>query len=175
MPKQQKNSASFTLVELLVAIAALLCIVAIALPHVDMFDDHLMCMEMDALQGTFLLLQQKAMGSGEEQLLHFEQATHAYRFQFHTPQETRYQLPAGVRFGVLADAQGPPSKPTAAIQHPITFPDNTARFLPNGTITSGTVYMINHKATRLHALTCGISSIALMRMYRYTDERWHAR
>ena len=78
-----------------------------------------------------------------------------------------YTLASGVCFNYMPSCYGPPSKPTNPISKPITFQHNTIIFFPDGTISSGTLYVTDADKKYMYALTAPINHISFLRIYKY--------
>lgn len=55
---------------------------------------------------------------------------------------------------------------------PITFVNHTIYFYPNGTISSGSIYLTDKSHNTCYALTCPIGSTSTLRIYRFADNHW---
>lgn len=111
-------------------------------------------------------LQQKACATQQEQKLVFDERTARYYTD-----TAEYYLPQGVRFGCAQNTYGPPSSPQHLVYKSITFNNNTIIFSPDGSVTSGTLYLTDSDKKMTYALTVPVSSCALLRLYRL-DGTW---
>ena len=103
--------------------------------------------DIRALATIIMYAQQCALSSYSQQEIRCDIEHHTYQCQDRT-----IGLSHGVRFGTLPGTQGPPSHPTKAITTPITFENHTLILYPNGTVSSGTVYLTD--GTCMYAVNC---------------------
>lgn len=83
-----------------------------------------------------------------------------------------YTLNKSIQFGVLPNTKGPPANPKAIISKPITFTNNTINCFKNGTISAGTIYMVDRKNQCMYALSNAVGSYPYLRLYRYATQ-WY--
>ena len=117
--------------------------------------------EIDRLSSVILALQRKALLDNQTQKLTFDPSHNHYKA------DVLHTLSPGIFFGILPSVKGPPSKPIRELKQAITWPENTLYCYPDGTISSGAVYLTDGKA--LAALTCDASAVSHIR--RYSSKR----
>lgn len=163
-----KNNMGFTLLEILVGMSLILLTISLAFLQVHQYEYVCIKQQISLFAREWHRLQQCAMAKGSPKEMIFDANNHRYRLdgQWH-------DLPALLKFGFLPQAKGPPSKPTTLLHSAITFPDNKVICFPDGTIQSGTVYLINDSRRCMYALTSGVSAVSFLRKYKY-DGVWHS-
>jgi hypothetical protein len=164
---KRNNTAGFLLVQIGIVLALLVVIVTISISNTTLLRKHMVHAQVEKLELLFRYFQQKACATQTEQKLIFDERTSTY-YAVDSFKET---LPAGIQFGFLNNVYGPPSSPKTLIHKGITFNNNTVMFSPDGSISSGTLYLIDAEKNILYALTAPISHISFLRIYRY-DERY---
>jgi Tfp pilus assembly protein FimT len=163
----QGTRRGFLLAELMVTIAVL-CLMIVLLKGAGSFTTTgFVRASLDQLCATCLMAQKRAMMTGVQQEVVLEIDRGSYRYG-----TERIVLPKGVMFGWLAAVQGPPATPQALLTTASTFARNTIACSPEGTISSGAVYMTDAKKTVLYALSSGVGSVSFLRKYRYA-KGWH--
>ena len=155
----------FSLVELSVVIAIACLLSALVLFNARALRTSTIHAELSLSHTRIHTLQQKAIVTGVVQTMRFMPEQHAYLWQ-----EQTYTLPKDLQFGVRNGVMGPPSHPTTAITHPVTFTQNILACYPDGIIKSGTIYLIDARK-QLYALSCGVADVSFLRKYRY-DGKW---
>lgn len=141
-------------------------IITLSLSQTSVLSRHILHAHAQKMSILLRYLQQKACATQKEQKLIFDE-----RYARYYTQDAEYFLPHGILFGFSANAYGPPSSPKQSISTAITFKNNTVYFYPDGSITSGTIYMADAEKKITYALTVPISSISLLRLYRL-DSSW---
>lgn len=157
----------FLLVELMVTLG-LLCLTVVLLQsafHAP--STGFVSTSLDQLYATCLMAQKRAMMTGMTQEVVLELDRGSYRYG-----TERIVLPKGVEFGCIAAVQGPPATPQALITTASTFAHHTITCTPEGSLSSGTVYLTDSKKTVLYALSSGVGSVSFLRKYRYA-KGWH--
>lgn len=160
------NYAGFSLIELCIALAILATLVALSYAQISFIDRIVARAELEQLYTICSYLRQTAMAQNKSQYLVFDTTNHQYHYGTYS-----YRLDSHVHFGAASYAKGPPSEPTRAIIHPVTFPDNRITFHANGIIEPGTVYLTTRKKQHTYALSCAVAQVSYLRKYQYTD-RW---
>jgi len=171
-----KFNSSFSLLEIFIVIAIVLTLVSISVSRFSFFNSFIVKNEVDRLFNAFSFLQQKAMLSNMEQKLIFDLDDNSY-YYFSNDKKVFHKLCDVVRFGFLKGTYGPPSDPSKAIKHSITFKKEqqnkyVASITPDGKIDAGTVYFVDKDYKLLMALTCPISQLSYIRKYRYFRNKW---
>jgi type II secretory pathway pseudopilin PulG len=170
---------SFSIFELLLVLAAIAILFTITIPRLSFFSHFLLQGEVEKLFSTFNYLQQKAIASNSEQELFFDLAKNYYFYKSKDDSQRliEQKLPQQIKFGFLPNSMGPPSSPSKSISSSITFKyvnENQFRatFLGNGSISPGTLYLVDIKKNHMMALSCSISQVSCIRKYRYTSGKW---
>ena len=161
--KTTRHKLGFTLIELTIAIAIIVLIVALTLPRMISHDRMAVAHELNSLHTTVISLQHKAMVSNTRQVLTIDPQHHSYSWPGHT-----HKLHHGVRFGYLPHVKGPPSSPTRPIRSACSLRGNQIVVHSDGHIDPGSVYMIALKSNVMYALCIGVSQVSFVRKYRYT-------
>lgn len=132
--------------------------------HLNRFIVHA---ELEKLTILFLHAQQKAIMLNKDFTIACDIHSHCYTFE-----STCYTLCRGIQFGYLEGAMGPPSNPQKNITKPITYTNNTIVFFKDGTVSSGTLYIIDNHRQALYALTTQVGTLPFIRKYRYEKNCW---
>lgn len=157
----------FTLVELMISIALCAFVITLTIVNVSFLNRGLVRSEVDKLFATCMYLQQRALTTGQQQILSFDTKNNSYNF---TGKNCTLRPP--VIFGFVPDTKGPPSSPSKKIKKPITFKEERILFSTNGAISSGTVYLTDVQKKSLYALSNGIAQISHLRKYCYSS-KWN--
>ncbi len=160
------HKRGFTLFEVLLVLGLLSCIVYLSCSVLLLSQHSALTYEIDRLSSVILALQRKALLDNQTQKLTFEPTHNRYKA------DVLHTLSPGISYGILPSVKGPPSKPLRELQQAITWPANTLYCYPDGTISSGAVYLTDGKT--LAALTCDASAVSHIRRYSY-KESWHCR
>lgn len=170
------RKSAFSLIELMLSITIILILFLIAAPKLSFMDDYFLYREQDVLCATIAYVQHKAIATNQSQILSFDLNKNSYTYSYPKSKIQTDKLLHGVSFGFLSGTKGPPSKPEALVTKAITF-DIKKEIpkiicLPNGAITSGTIYLLDKKKIKMIAVTIGITEIASIRKYAYEGNRW---
>jgi prepilin-type N-terminal cleavage/methylation domain-containing protein len=157
----------FSLIELLVVLALIALLVSLVRIPAHSFTQTSGFTALNILCSHCMALQRKALKDHIDYTIEFDPIHNRY-----TLEGREYTLPSQVIFGHVPGSKGPPSAPEHPIETPITFQGNRIVFYKNGTIQSGTVYMLHTKTQRMYALSCPVASFSFLRRYRY-DKKWH--
>jgi type II secretory pathway pseudopilin PulG len=103
--------------------------------------------------------------SGREQRITFQLADNSYSIN-----GKKYELMRSIQFGALSAVLGPPAQPKQIIVKPCSFADNAIKCYPNGTISSGTVYLKDTENYAMAALTVPVGSFPALREYMYKNK-----
>lgn len=133
--------------------------------------------EAERIVALLVSLQATALGTGQKQELLINLEQHAFVIQKQSAvalakTDKIDYLADGVLFSILPNVKGPPSRPTERINSPCTFLDNCIQFYPDGTITSGALYITDKAQTTLYAITVPVDAIRCIRLYKYTHGSW---
>lgn len=161
-----RHNAGFLLIEVVLVVALILIIVTLAMPQMSFLTKQIVHSEIEKLASVCFFLRQCALVTNQEQTLMFNHHKGTY-----SSGEYTYSLAAGVRFGFLPNSYGPPSNPQHLISQAVTFKNGKITFYADGTISSGTVYMIDAKDTYFYALTTPSAQMPCIRKYEY-EQRW---
>lgn len=161
-----KVKSGFSLIEL--AIVILLCsvIMGLGISCGSFMYRGIVKQEAEALALVCRYLQYAAMMSNEPKILVFDPKKHCYSYD-----GCSVKLSNQVKFGVLEGVKGPPSNPVHIINAPVSFKDGKIIFYPDGIIQPGTVYLIGKNAQIMYALSCPVSQVSYVRIYKY-DGSW---
>jgi Tfp pilus assembly protein FimT len=168
---------AFSLIETVLIVSIIVILLFISLPKLSFVNRFVLQNETEKLFSVFSFLQQRAIASNREQLLFFDINHNAYSYAGKSDKKIVYALPDVIKFGFLQDVQGPPSKPSKKINTAITFKKDKSdtrvvQFFSDGTISSGTIYLVDNNQTYLYAVTIAVSQVSFMRLYRYDSGRW---
>ena len=155
----------FSLIELLVVLFIISILSSLIALNIGILSTTHAPAELNLLHACMVTCQQKAIASGKQQSMHFLVAENGYR----SDNQTHY-FAKKVRFGIVETVKGPPSHPITLLNAPVTFSNNTVIFYPDGIITAGTVYLVDHRK-KLYALSSGVGNVSFLRKYRY-DDAW---
>lgn len=165
---QAKNkSKGSSLIELLVVLSIIAILISITIPSIIFLKQHALSSEIDRLQIICQYLQKKAINNSKKEYLNFNLKEHTYFYNNQTQKLTN-----GIYFGIISNINGPPAQPVASIITPITFPKQRITFYPNGSISAGTVYLINQDQRSLYALTIPVAKISFIRKYKLHAGTW---
>ncbi|MBU1007871.1 hypothetical protein KKA53_02230 [Candidatus Dependentiae bacterium] len=162
---------AFSLIELVVACLILFLVLSLSLPRQNFLTKKVVQSELKTLRTTIHYLQQKSIASNTTQTLTFSLATNTYTYQ-QANKTITHTLPRQVKFGALAHTLGPPAKPIRPITHAVSFTKNRILFHPNGTISPGTIYLIDRNRTVMYAITCSVAHVSFLRFYQYGNTGW---
>lgn len=155
------------LLQLSIVIVCVVILTSFTVASVSFYKRYIVCAQAQKIKTLFLLLQQKALVMREEIRLVCDVTNRTLSTSTH-----KEELAQGVFFGYLQSVMGPPSKPNQLLHNPITFANNTAIFYPDGTISSGTIYLIDAQKSCMYAITCPSGQVGFIRIYRY-DHGWN--
>lgn len=154
------------LIELLLVCTVVATIMTLSVSHSNSLKRLTVRLEVEKMRSLFWYLQQRAVALNQEIILSFDSANQLYRFDL-----VIEKLPHGVQFGVVNNVKGPPSDPKSTVHAPITFEKQQVIFRPDGTISSGTVYLHMQAHSIVYALTAPVGDISYVRIYRH-DTEW---
>lgn len=81
-------------------------------------------------------------------------------------------LASNVAFGFLSKAYGPPSRPIKPLSSSSTFKDNKIIFYNDGSVSAGSLYIIDKKKKYLYAITIPIPDSFYIRIYAWGRSVW---
>lgn len=156
----------FFFMEFLVVLALIIIIIALAIPNLSLLTHAVLKSEVDKLTLFCYYLRQCALATNTEQKLIFNKINNSY-----TIQTVTHSFSKALQFGFLPNCYGPPSQPLYKINYPITFPHDMIRFFPDGSMSSGTIYLIDATKQNGYAITIPSAQFPHIRKYVYQD-RW---
>jgi Tfp pilus assembly protein FimT len=168
---------AFSLIETVIIVSIIAILFFITLPKLSFMNRFVLQNETGKLFSVFSFLQQRAIASNQEQMLCFDIENNSYSYQGKAGGDVVCALPKPVIFGFLQNAMGSPSKSSKKINTSITFKKDkngkrVVRFFADGTMSSGTVYLIDKDKTYMCAVTIPVSQVSFVRMYRYDRDYW---
>jgi hypothetical protein len=158
----------FLLWHILVVVMVIAILSKLSVSTVTFVNRYVLRAELEKLYVLFFYLQQRAITCNQTQSLQFNVDSRSY-----TADGDTHVLPRHVAFGVLPHSFGPPGDPKHALTHPITYPSKQVHFYPDGTISAGTVYMIDANAQYMYALTSAVAQVSYIRTYYYAQRMWN--
>ena len=159
------NRRGFSLVELMIVCALIAFTVLLVRIPLGFFGRMRTAQAVDLLYHTIGSMRHAALATAQEQQI-------TCTNQSYTARGSTITLPEGLTFGFLPQVLGPPSAPSHLITQPITFKNSTIACFPDGTIASGTVYMLDNRTNSMYAITSGVAAVPFLRKYRF-DNNWH--
>ncbi len=156
----------FFLMEFLIVITLIMVIIGLALPSLSFLNNTVLKSEVEKLAMVCYYLRQYALATHKEQKLTFNQARQSY-----TVDSSTYSLSNNIRFGFLPECYGPPSQPLHKINQAITFVHDKIQFFPDGSMSSGTIYLIDATKQYAYAITIPSAQLPYIRKYEYQN-RW---
>lgn len=160
------HKTGYTLFEMLVVLALLGLLMSFSLVITMHSHARLVFYDVNRLYAAFLYMQRTAMLEQRVKCITFQKNERTYLA------DKMHALSTGVEWGSPLNAYGPPSRPIGALEDPIVWPQATVTFYPDGTISSGAVYMTDSKKSCCYALTCDASECSRIRRYRYAQRHW---
>lgn len=154
----------FMLLEMSIAFALLLIIVALSIPHIGFLQKHVVRSEIEKIRTFFHYVQHKAIASNTDQTVYLHENGYVYG-------GTHTAFAACIQLGALPGVYGPPAHPTHAITKPHTFKGNSIIFYRDGTIQPGSLYIQETARACMYALTIPVGEISYIRTYRY-EKKW---
>lgn len=165
--KPRKNKQGFTLIELMVVVSLCLLITQLTITGLELFNSFIVQSELMSLRIFFQEMRWNAIHTGQERVIAIDPINHSYYNGNHV-----HRLSSAIRFGFLKAALGPPSSPHSAITSPVTFKNNQVHFFPDGTISSGIIYIVDSAERIGYALSNGVGAVSYLRLYKYDKGRW---
>ena len=185
----QKSSA-FTIIELLLTCALLICMLAWLLQTPAQLNDQFVRVAAQQLQ---LILTQEcvqarrdstarniAINVNEGWYSTYESPALSGGLGSQFPAQGGeknhkiHHLPPSVTFGFPPGAQGPPSKPIRALTKAVTFSCDAQKIpiTPTGVLPPGTIYLTNRERTGGFALSSTRNPVAPIRCYCWRGGSW---
>lgn len=157
--------SGFLLIELVIVLALVTVLLALTVPVARYWKNSLLQLQLQHLATDIYYMQQRALLSGREQRITFQLADNSYSIN-----GKKYELMRSIQFGALSAVLGPPAQPKQIIVKPCSFADNAIKCYPNGTISSGTVYLKDTENYAMAALTVPVGSFPALREYMYKNK-----
>lgn len=154
----------FSLIELMITMTLCVLVITLTAVNVSFLQRGTARSEMEKLFAICMYVQQRALSSGRQLTLEFDEGHSSYRFDGRTE-----KFASAVRFGVPPGVKGPPSQPTSIIKSAITFPGKKIVFYPDGVISSGIAYITDQKYSTVYALSNAVAQVSYLRKYGYTN------
>lgn len=145
---------------ILTTVVAVLIFARFSAKHYDLIQ------EATKIAVAFEYGRQFAVATGKQELFMFDVEKNRY-----TIGALQEALPHGIRFGASPGVFGPPSSPKNSIDRPVSYPNQVCLCSPDGTLSSGCVYITDGLKTV--AITTPVGSSVDVRMYITSDTRWH--
>lgn len=162
----KKNNPGFTLVELTVVLMIVCFLSAATMGLFVSLRSIVIKADLELLEYACWFQQQKALATGEQQMIHFDENQNRYHVD-----TTVEDLSSGVTFGIGKKLLGSPGNPVRFVQKPVTFVANRMIFYPNGSMSAGSVYLKTDQDQN-YAFTSAVSPVASLRMYRCDTKGW---
>lgn len=162
-----KLNEGYSLIELMIVLCILALLVSLATMNMRFLNRAAITSNIDVLYNACYCLQKTAMATNSIQTLTIDELHHHYECN-----GAKHSFPSMMKFGILPNVKGPPSAPLNFLSAAITFVDRKIQFYPDGTISAGIIYITDVDKTMIYALSCGVSSVSVLRKYRY-DGKWH--
>lgn len=176
-----KTCKAFTLLELMLTLCIGLILCSMAIPHFMNRNQHQLMHELERLEVIFYYLQQRAIATNVAQELILDPVSQTYAYRKNN-QLVTYRLAPNVSFGFISGVLGPPSQPIKPIASALVFAQYaqegqkaglfSAKILPSGKISPGTLYLTDKTKNVMGALTCGVSRVSYIRRYLYQSQEW---
>jgi len=158
--------AGFLVVEVALVLALILVIITLATPQFLFLKRQMVHSEIQKLIAEFFYHRAYAMATHQDLMLTVDPGRGTYGTQ-----ERMLSLASGVQFGFLPQLLGPPSQPTRLIDKAVSFLHNRINFYADGTMSSGTIYLLDSQNRRCYAVTIPAGQAPFIRSYEYQD-RW---
>lgn len=166
--KHSISKHGFSLIECSTVLALIALLATITMSSLGFIQRFFVRAEVEKLHAMCRYVQKCAIIDHIKYVLTLNKMDHSYTSLMGTE-----QFPRGVQFGLLPGLKGPPSSAAVTLHTPITFTDEHIEFYPNGTIQSGTVYIVDTLRQNAYALSNGVAHISHLRKYYYYNKTWH--
>lgn len=163
----QSVARGFSFIGLLIGISIVGILLSLTLAQVSFLDQLLVRTELNQLYATCCYAQQVA----QMRQAHCDIVCNREKNSYACDNHVR-QLPRSVVFGVKQGVLGPPCGGHTLVTDPITFKDACIRSSANGTLSAGTVYLVDTGKRYQYALSSAITQVSYIRCYRY-DTQFH--
>ncbi len=166
MNEQQREKNGFSLITIIIILALVALLVSISLPRLSFIHHYMLRSELEKMRMIIMYTHQKAIAGNRQQIITLDSTHHAYNIT-----DSNEPLSSWVQFGFLPHSYGPPSNPTMPLKTAITFVNNKIICYPDGTISAGSMYLVDCNKKYMYVLTCPVDDINYLRIYKY-DQRW---
>jgi len=163
----RKSRPGFSLIELTIILALVSLIACLTLPLLTFFNRFALLAQAEKIVSMVTYVQHKAIIEHETHTLTLDTAHARYMDDKFTE-----ILNPPIQFGIKPNTYGPPSKPTTLLTRPSTFANDQILFYPNGTISSGTVYLTDTSKAFMYAISIGVAQMPYVRLYRHAGNTW---
>ena len=160
----ERAKKGFSLVEVMISISLFVLLIRLVVANTSFLHRYSVRAELDKMYSVFRYLQKVAIVAGQNQVLEFDIEKNEYWCK-----DRFFKLPAGVVFGVVPGAKGPPCAPKKNIVLPITFKKQKVTFHKDGIIKSGTIYLTDAKKTIMYAMSSSVAQVSYLRRYAYNQ------
>ncbi|MBA3954817.1 hypothetical protein H0X48_05865 [Candidatus Dependentiae bacterium] len=160
------NVYGISLLEVTLSVSVLLLIVSLSMPLFVMHNRLFVKAELENIYGLMLYLQRKASVEQQIQTLILDVKKSSYRAHGEYTKLARDVVFAQPAFITDKNTQ------FKGFAKSSTFKNNTVVFYPDGTITSGSLFLTDSKHSCAYALTCGVGKVGFIRKYRYSGNKW---
>lgn len=159
------NHDGFFLIHTLIALSIIIVSLTIISSYSTLWNQLHARAALETARTTLLYAQQHARTCNHEVVVEIDQKNRAFKSNtfIHT-------FPSNIIFGTLSGIKGPPSAPFKQINKPITFEQNHVIFYPDGTIQSGTLYLVDTTTQTQYALTIPIGHVRYIKLYQFTKQ-----
>lgn len=167
---------AFSLIELLLSVSIISVLVILAVTRLSVFSAYWLYREQDQLAMVITYVQRKAMVTNTVQKIILDPEKNSYRYNYPGIKPKTTHLAHGVSFGFLSGSYGPPAHPEQLVTNPITFQKTKNGYeiicYPDGTMSAGTIYLLDHKKVTMVALTVNVGTFAVVRKYKQNNLQW---
>ena len=166
MIKNKHQQCGSLLIELLIVCLVVAFLASISLSKVSMLNRFLIQAEVEKIRSFCWYLQQRAQMNQAHEILDINLKDGTYQAVGKVE-----HLAKGITFGIMPEVKGPPSSPILPLKEVCSFANNKIIFAPDGTITSGALYLYAQGSNVLYALTVPVAELCYIRIYKY-DGSW---
>lgn len=162
-----KRAPGFSLISFLVSLTVVTVLFTLTFSSVSFLDRLLVRSELAIVHATCYYARSVAAATNKPCDIVITPATNTY-----TCDGRVRKLPQSVVFGAGTEVYGPPWQPKNQITNPVTFAQSRIRCTPQGSMTSGTLYIVDANKRYQYALSASVSPISYLRSYRYDNGKW---
>ncbi len=154
----QPDLPGSTLLELCTVIMLLGFIVSLSIGFYS-GSTTLVRLELNRLYAALVYVRRKAILEGRIQRVSFTQRSFTLNEELPLAHPVLFEIPPRIK--------GPPGNPTNLLKKAITFKNQFLEAYPDGTLSSGALYLTDDIGSCLFALTTDASAVTGIRRYRY--------